>query len=404
MSPEAVLAVGASPSPAPSGSPGSLGAGGSGGSSAAGAGFGGGPGAESSKEPAAGAAARSAPSPSGQHAQSANSGEIHKSVGRGPRARAAQPPTPADSETQAATNFSQTLAQSLASPAHTPAPPAAAPVTARAGKPAKASAAHSTDKPRKPDPVSSAMAIVRQAVPVAAATTIVSGGENKRHGAAQPVQSMRAKSPGAAASKDEQPALHAAMVAQPAGRGADALQSAPAQPVKSGLSSVSALNNAAMLAAGHLAAVPHGGTPAAPASATLSEAVGSSGWTRQLGAHLTWMARQGIQSASLQVAPQHLGPVQVSISVHHGQASVWFGAAQAQTRQALTEALPELHAMFASHGLALTDSGVSHDAPRDPRRTLPQGTGAIGAVGAPESGASRSSGVPAGVGLIDTYA
>jgi flagellar hook-length control protein FliK len=409
VSPEAVLAVGASPSPAPAGSPASLGAGGSGGSSAGGtgAGFGGGPGAGIPQGPAGGAAERSAPSPSGQHGESADSGEIHASVGKGPRARAAQPSTPAQrqSATQAGPNFSQTLAQSLAAPAHTPAPPrAAAPVTARAAKPAKASAAHSSDRTRKPDPVSSAMAMVHQAVPVAPATTIVHAGEHTGHGATQTAQAMRAESPHAAASKDERPAVHAAMAAQVAGEGADAPQSASAQPVKPGARSVSALNNGAMLAAGHLATGPHAGAPAARASATLSEPVGTSGWTRQLGAQLTWLARQGIQSASLRVAPQHLGPVQVSISVHHGEASVWFGAAEAQTRQALTRALPELHAMFASQGLALTDSGVSHDAPRDPRRTLRQGQGAIGELGAPESGASGSSGAPAGIGLIDTYA
>ena len=406
MSTETVLAVAASPSPAPSASPAALGAGASGGSSTGGtgAGFGGGPGAGVSKGPAGGAAERSAPSPSGKHGQSANRGEIHKSVGKGPRARAEQPPTPSQSETQTGNNFSQTLAQSLASPAHTPTPPVAAPVTAHAGKPAKDSPAHSTDKARKPDPVSSAMAMVRQAVPVAAVTSIMHAGENKRHGAAHAVQATPVESPRATAGKHEQPALQTAMAAQAAGTGGDAPQNASAQPVKPALSSVSALNSAAVLAAGHLAAGPHAGAPAAPASATLSEPVGSNGWTRQLGAQLTWMARQGIQSASLQVSPQHLGPVQVSISVHHGQASVWFGAAQAQTRQALTQALPELHAMFASQGLALTDSGVSHDAPRDPHRAARQGTGAIGEVGAPESGASGSSGAPAGVGLIDTYA
>ena len=406
MSAESVLAVAASPSPAPSAAPAALGAGAAGGSSTGGtgAGFGGGSGAGVSKGPAGGAAERSGPSPSGQHGEGVNRGASHKSVVKGPRARAEPPPTRSQSETQAGNNFSQTLAQSLASPPHSPTPPVAVPVTARAAKPAKVSPAHSTDKARKPDPISSAMAMLRQGVPVAAATSIVHAGENKRRGAAQAVQATRAQSPRATAGKDEQPALQAVMAAQAAGTGADAPQSASAQPVKPALSSLSALNSAAVLAAGHLAAGPHAGAPAAPASATLSELVGSDGWTRQLGAQLTWMVRQGIQSASLQVSPQHLGPVQVSISVHHGQASVWFGAAQAQTRQALTQALPELHAMFASQGLALTDSGVSHDAPRDPHRAARQGTGAIGEVGAPESGASGSSGAPAGVGLIDTYA
>ncbi len=406
MSPETVLAVGAGSSPAPSASPASLAAGGSGGSSTGGtgAGFGGGPGAGVSEGPAGGAAERSVQGSSAEHGERALRGEIHKRVGKAPRGRAAQPPTPSQSERQTGKNFSQTLAQSLASPPTAPTPPVAAPVTARAGRPAKASAEHSTDKARKLDPVSSAMAMVREAVPVASATSIVHAGENKRHGAMQTVQATHADAASATVNQNEQPAPRAALPAQAAGQGAGASRSAPAQQVKPAPSSVSALNNAAVLAAGHLAAGPHAGAPAAPASATLGEPVGSSGWTRQLGAQLTWMARQGIQSASLQVSPQHLGPVQVSISVQHGQASVWFGAAQAQTRQALTQALPELHAMFASQGLALTDSGVSHDAPRDPRRAARQGTGASGEVGAPQSGASASSGALEGVGLIDTYA
>jgi flagellar hook-length control protein FliK len=152
------------------------------------------------------------------------------------------------------------------------------------------------------------------------------------------------------------------------------------------------------LAAGTTAA---GHTPAA-VSAALSAPVGSDGWTGQLGAQLTWMARQGVQSASLQVTPRHLGPVQVSISVRHGQASVWFGAAQPETRQALNQALPELRTMFANQGLALTDSGVSHEAPREPRRPVRPAVSAVGELGAVEEGATV--GVLAGTGLVDTYA
>ncbi len=160
------------------------------------------------------------------------------------------------------------------------------------------------------------------------------------------------------------------------------------------------------LAVGQAAAGAHAlaqGAGGAP-SAALSAPVGSRDWNGQLGAQLTWMARQGVQSASLQVSPQHLGPVQVSISVHHGQASVWFGAAQPETRQALTQALPELQAMFAHQGLTLTDSGVSHDAPRDSRRPVRPAVSAIGAAGSPDGAVSVTGPSLGGVGLIDTYA
>ncbi|EQD37306.1 Flagellar hook-length control protein, partial [mine drainage metagenome] len=130
---------------------------------------------------------------------------------------------------------------------------------------------------------------------------------------------------------------------------------------------------------------------------------GSGAWTEQLAARLTWMTQQGVQSASLQLSPRNLGPLQVSISVQHGQASVWFGAAQPETRQALARALPELRNLFANQGLALTDSGVSHDAPRQSRA----GTGSAATTLGEASGSQSDVGGAAalrGAGLIDTYA
>ena len=97
---------------------------------------------------------------------------------------------------------------------------------------------------------------------------------------------------------------------------------------------------------------------------TLASQVGTSAWTDELGTKVTWMAQQGIQSVSLQLSPEHLGPLQVNISVHDGQASVWFGAAQPDTRAALQQSLPQLRQLFANQGLTLTDAGVSREPPR----------------------------------------
>ena len=128
-----------------------------------------------------------------------------------------------------------------------------------------------------------------------------------------------------------------------------------------------ATDAATALAAGTALGAPLHGAPAAATDApvhTLAAPLGSAQWLEELGAHLTWMAHQGNQSASLQISPQDLGPIEVRIAVHQGQASVWFGAAHAETRQALEQGLPKLRELFASSGLALGDTGVFREPPR----------------------------------------
>ncbi|HEY8508375.1 MAG TPA: flagellar hook-length control protein FliK [Steroidobacteraceae bacterium] len=93
--------------------------------------------------------------------------------------------------------------------------------------------------------------------------------------------------------------------------------------------------------------------------------VGSPAWQDQLGDHLTWMAQNNRDVASLRLNPEHLGPVEVRLSVRDGETSVWFGAANADTRAALEQSLPRLREMFASQGLSLTDAGVFRDPPRE---------------------------------------
>ncbi|MGH8296879.1 MAG: flagellar hook-length control protein FliK, partial [Steroidobacteraceae bacterium] len=143
-----------------------------------------------------------------------------------------------------------------------------------------------------------------------------------------------------------------------------------------------------------------------PAPMALSSPVGSSAWTEELGAKVTWMAHQGIESASLQLSPAHLGPLQVSISVHNGQASVWFGAAQPDTRTALQQSLPQLRQLFANQGLTLADAGVSRESPRGRSRQSPGRSAApVSAVAAVTLDGSPGRATAAGgLGLLDTYA
>lgn len=86
--------------------------------------------------------------------------------------------------------------------------------------------------------------------------------------------------------------------------------------------------------------------------------VGKPEWSSAMGERLTWMARNNLGKATLHLKPQHLGPMEISISVHEDQASVTFQAHHAATREALEAAMPRLREMLQEAGIELADADV----------------------------------------------
>lgn len=130
--------------------------------------------------------------------------------------------------------------------------------------------------------------------------------------------------------------------------------------------------------------------------------VGNAQWADELGARLTTMTEQGRHAASLRLSPEHLGPLEVRISIRDDQASVWFGAAHADTRAAIEHALPRLREMFEAQGMSLADAGVFHEAPRE-QPELAHGRRSHGTEGHAEEHATAAP-VRVSVGLVDAYA
>lgn len=140
---------------------------------------------------------------------------------------------------------------------------------------------------------------------------------------------------------------------------------------------------------------------APPSSRPLQHSVGTQAWNEELGTRVTVMAERGQQSASLRLSPEHLGPLEIRIAIRDDQASVWFGAAHADTRAAIEHALPRLREMFAAQGMSLTDAGVSREPPREQLPTPSrQGSG----VAEPASETLVTSLQVSRAGLIDAYA
>jgi flagellar hook-length control protein FliK len=173
-------------------------------------------------------------------------------------------------------------------------------------------------------------------------------------------------------------------------------------------------------AAGFAAAV----ADARPASATaetgpaLQAPVHSAAFAPELAERVTLLAVDGVQTAQLELNPAEMGPVQIDIVVDAGRAEITFQAAQADTRQALERALPDLAGALREQGLTLAGGGVfqqsqqgsSSDSPDDEgRRSGNAGVRGTSSRSAPDAidvatAALSRRGVAPPRGLLDTFA
>jgi flagellar hook-length control protein FliK len=142
-----------------------------------------------------------------------------------------------------------------------------------------------------------------------------------------------------------------------------------------------------------------------PAPQVLHSPVGTPRWADELGSRITLMSLRGQHEGSLNLTPEHLGPLEVRISVNQDTANVWFGSQHADTRAALADALPRLRELLADAGMTLGQANVSQQAPRQgARENAPaRGTGpSLDASGVETTVAPAARRVA--LGLVDTYA
>jgi flagellar hook-length control protein FliK len=101
--------------------------------------------------------------------------------------------------------------------------------------------------------------------------------------------------------------------------------------------------------------------PTPVVQATISVPVASGSWPNAVAAQVHWFVNNDVQSATLRLSPEHLGPVEVHIDVQKSQVNVNFSAAHAETRAALEQTVPRLREIFASGGLTLGQTNVQQD-------------------------------------------
>jgi flagellar hook-length control protein FliK len=144
----------------------------------------------------------------------------------------------------------------------------------------------------------------------------------------------------------------------------------------------------------------------------ISARVGTPAWDNQVGQKVIWMVGGEDQSATLELNPPDLGPVQVVLNVSNDLASVTFSSQQLEVRQALENALPRLREMMSESGIALGNASVNAGA-EGRQGQDGQGSGRQGGGGGNGSGGDASiaevtprqrTSILGGAGAVDTFA
>ena len=99
----------------------------------------------------------------------------------------------------------------------------------------------------------------------------------------------------------------------------------------------------------------------------------SKGWDQALGDRVMWMVGRNIQQASLRITPQHLGPIEIQISMQDDVAKVNFITHSGAVKEALEAAIPRLREMFADNQMQLANVDVGQRNAQD-QRGLAQGS------------------------------
>lgn len=145
----------------------------------------------------------------------------------------------------------------------------------------------------------------------------------------------------------------------------------------------------------------------APAALELRMSMDAPEWGEALAQRVILLAGRTEQRAEIRVNPQHLGPIEVSLSFggdDSRQAAVHFSAAQAPVREAIESALPRLREMFEQAGIQLGDATVgAGTSERDQGHASPRPRGAGGS--APSAGTLASvTSQRVSEGMVDTFA
>jgi flagellar hook-length control protein FliK len=98
---------------------------------------------------------------------------------------------------------------------------------------------------------------------------------------------------------------------------------------------------------------------ATPAQHTIMPYPGKEGWNQAIGQRVLWMVGNGQQSATLNLNPPELGPLQIVINVHNDKADTTFLSDRQEVRQALQDGMDNLREMMKEAGISLGQTNIN---------------------------------------------
>jgi flagellar hook-length control protein FliK len=145
-------------------------------------------------------------------------------------------------------------------------------------------------------------------------------------------------------------------------------------------------------AGGTLAGPVHGaGTGPTVAEAHLRVPLDSPDFAPALGGQITVFARDGVQTARLQLNPAEMGPITVQIALDGSAARVDFQADLAGTRTIIEASLPALAGALQDAGMTLAGGGVSQQSSGQRQPSEPPAAAALLGSGEPGAGDNAQS-------------
>lgn len=105
---------------------------------------------------------------------------------------------------------------------------------------------------------------------------------------------------------------------------------------------------------------------------TISAPLNTPTWPAQFGEKIVWMAKSDQQSAQININPPQLGPIQITLNLNGDQANAVFASPNAEVRQAIETALPQLKEMLSFAGISLGDTSVGANLSQQSQQPPPQ--------------------------------
>lgn len=144
----------------------------------------------------------------------------------------------------------------------------------------------------------------------------------------------------------------------------------------------------------------------------LRQPVGTEAWQDELSAQLSVMAEQGERSeAVMKLAPADLGELEIRLELRGNDATLQFGAASSEARQALELAQARLRELLTSQGIQVSEfsvfSNLRDKHPSESRgdsRQLPPREASHSVSLEISSDPRSTTGVRRSLGIVDLYA